>query len=295
MPYGLSGKELGKVDKGNKLTSRFPHGFSPKQEASSIGLKSMEGQTRIVKNTFFLLAGNVIEQLISFILVVAIARYLGEGGLGEYAFVFSFVWIMVILMNPGLDYLLLKEISRDEIKTFQYASNMLIIKLVLGSMALVITMIITLLLPKGSDLKLCIGIASISFFINGFGSIFFQIIQARERMEFNAMVKIAERLIALGAGLLFLHRGFSLPWLVLSLFLSGVVRDILSYFFSRKVVELEYHFNLSTCKMLLKSLPIPSRSFGHPPLGYVPQQIWNIFCQRLSRGKGGFSHPFFPV
>lgn len=216
----------------------------------------MEAKARIIKNTLSLLMGNVIEQLISFVLVIAIARYLGDAGLGEYAFVFSFIWVVVILMNPGLDYLLLKEISRDEAKTSLYASNMLLIKLVLGGMALVITLIITWFLPKNPAVKLSIGIASISFFMNGFGTIFFQIIQARERMELNALAKIAERLTALGLGLFFLSRGFSLPWFVFSLFLSGLIRDGLSYLISRKLVRLKYQFDLSACGVLLKdSIP----------------------------------------
>ena len=110
----------------------------------------MEAKARIIKNTLFLLAGNVIEQMISFVLVIAVARNLGDAGLGEYAFVFSFIWVVVILMNPGLDYLLLKEISRDEAKTSLYASNMLFIKLALGGMALVITFLITWFLPEKS-------------------------------------------------------------------------------------------------------------------------------------------------
>ena len=216
----------------------------------------MEAKTRIIKNTLFLLIGNIIEQLISFVLVIAIARYLGDAGLGEYAFVFSFIWVVVILMNPGLDYLLLKEISRDEAKTSLYASNMLFMKLALGGMALVITLVITWFLPKNPIVKLSIGIASISFFLNGFGAIFFQIIQARERMELNALAKIAERLTALGLGLFFLSRGFSLPWLVFSLFLSGLVRDGLSYLISRKLIRLKYQFDLSACGVLLKdSIP----------------------------------------
>jgi O-antigen/teichoic acid export membrane protein len=218
--------------------------------------EAMEAKARIIKNTLFLLAGNVIEQMISFVLVIAVARNLGDAGLGEYAFVFSFIWVVVILMNPGLDYLLLKEISRDEAKTSLYASNMLFIKLALGGMALVITFLITWFLPKNPVVKLSIGIASISFFLNGFGAIFFQILQARERMEFNAMAKIAERLTALVLGLFFLSRGFSLPWFVFSLFVSGLIRDGLSYFISRKFVRLKYHFDFTISRSLLReSLP----------------------------------------
>jgi len=133
---------------------------------------------------------------------------------------------------------------------------MLFIKLVLGGMALLITLIITWFLPKNPAVKLSIGIASISFFLNGFGTIFFQIIQAKERMELNALARIAERLTALGLGLFFLSRGFSLPWLVFSLFLSGLVRDGLSYLISRKLVRLKYLFDLSVCGALLKdSIP----------------------------------------
>ena len=67
----------------------------------------------IVKNTGILIFGEVASRLLSFFLIILIANYLGEVGLGKYSFVFAFVGIFSVFSDLGTTVSMTKEIARD--------------------------------------------------------------------------------------------------------------------------------------------------------------------------------------
>ena len=74
---------------------------------SGHGIRSM-GKDRIIKNAIALFLGNGIGNLLSFFLMVVIARSLGDVGVGQYSFIFAFGSLILLLGNPGLEYLIVR-------------------------------------------------------------------------------------------------------------------------------------------------------------------------------------------
>lgn len=64
----------------------------------------------IIKNTFVLFTGSAAINFLSFLLMVVIARNLGDVGVGQYSFVFAFGFLILLLGNPGLEYLIVKNV-----------------------------------------------------------------------------------------------------------------------------------------------------------------------------------------
>ncbi|MEW6327412.1 MAG: flippase [Thermodesulfobacteriota bacterium] len=210
----------------------------------------------IIKNTSALFVGALFENLLSYFLIVFIARYLGDVGLGEYSFIIAFGYSVILLANPGLDYLLLKEISRDRELTVPYISNILSIKIILTLLAVCMTFIGSLFLNKNPLVIRSLWIITLVLGFSGIGNIFNNILQSNEQMGLIALVKVLERAIALALGLFFLSTTHSLFYLTLALFSSGILREAAYIYLTKTYVPRRWGVDLALWKPLfVRSLP----------------------------------------
>src|SRR3989338_11492801 len=85
----------------------------------------------IAKNTFFLSFGEVGTRALSFLLVVAIARYLGDVGLGAYGFVFAFTDLLLNFIDLGVPMYIAREMAKNKAATGTYLSNALGLRLLI--------------------------------------------------------------------------------------------------------------------------------------------------------------------
>src|SRR3989344_3825691 len=96
----------------------------------------------IVKNISFLYNGEIINQILTLILIVFISRGLGDVGLGKYSFAFSFASIFLLLADFGLPTLITKDIAKNRKLTQKHLSNTITLKFFLNSITLLITILI---------------------------------------------------------------------------------------------------------------------------------------------------------
>ncbi len=86
----------------------------------------------IIKNISFLYNGEIINQILTLILIVFISRELGDVGLGMYSFAFSFASIFLLLADFGLPTLITKDIAKNRKLTQQHLSSTLTLKFFLN-------------------------------------------------------------------------------------------------------------------------------------------------------------------
>ena len=77
----------------------------------------------VTKNITVLSLANIAEKLLYFVLVIFMARYLGDAEFGKFIFAISFCNIFVILSDFGLNTFLIREIAREKEKTGEYVGN----------------------------------------------------------------------------------------------------------------------------------------------------------------------------
>jgi len=77
------------------------------------GVRSNTMNGSILKNTFALFLTNLLNPIVSFLLVLVISRYLGVEGLGQYSLVMSYVAIFGALASLGLGSLLVREVAKS--------------------------------------------------------------------------------------------------------------------------------------------------------------------------------------
>src|SRR3989344_7967208 len=85
---------------------------------------------RIVKNATVTFIGNNLLKILSTILVILIARYLGDVEYGKFTFALSFTGLFLVLMDLGTRILIVREISQNKKEASKIVANVLMLKFI---------------------------------------------------------------------------------------------------------------------------------------------------------------------
>lgn len=216
----------------------------------------MTTKKRIVSNTFYSFAGFSVEYIFAYFIIIAIARYLGDTGIGEYSFIFAMAHIIVLLAHPGMDYLIVKDISREMEKAQLYVSNILSVKIILSLTAFIIMSVIAVLLPKGDSVKYALILALLSCSTAAFLEIYEPYLQARQMIGIISLAKVVERGTALLLVLIFLLQGKGIIWVIIAVSAGRLVKDFILISAGWKNIGFKLGFNINVWKdMFIKGLP----------------------------------------
>ena len=212
---------------------------------------------RVAKNTSIIIAGNLIFRLISLVIVIYLARYLGTVGFGKYSFVFAYLSFFSVITDLGLTQILVREMSRDPSMAPKLIGNGYIIKLILTAFAIILSLTIITLMACPADTTTYIYIAAFMLLFTSFSDFYTTMFQANLKMKYNVFAKLSFKVLSaiLILGIICSHG--TLMQVIVVLVLSEMVRTLISYLFSRKFVRPQFDIDFKLLKYLLKeSLPI---------------------------------------
>jgi len=188
------------------------------------------------KNALAITVGQLISRLLSFALIVFIAKYLGDVGLGRYSFALSFCGLLVVFSELGLRELMIREVARHREKAKKYLSNVILIKFLLsvGTIGLIIGVISLMNYPE--ETTFAVYIIGLSVVLNSMARLINSLFNAFERMELESVTVILERLVSSGFGILALILGYGLREVVLALLAGSVINVLMSFFLTVKII-----------------------------------------------------------
>ncbi|MBI2140926.1 flippase [Candidatus Woesearchaeota archaeon] len=192
----------------------------------------------VIGNTGFLFVGEVTTRALSLLLVFAIARYLGNIGLGAYAFAFAFIDLILNFIDLGIPMYINREMAKNRALASSYLSNVLGLRLMMAPLALAIgtlaataafflnfitpeTLLITVMATVGMALN---------FATEPFRSVF----MSHEKGSYYSGLLIFERLLFTGAGLWLLVSGYGLKYVILAYIVSQLAAFATNAYIVRK-------------------------------------------------------------
>jgi O-antigen/teichoic acid export membrane protein len=212
---------------------------------------------KVVKNTGVTLAGNLIFRLVSLVLVIYLAKYLGVEEFGKYNFVFAYLTFFGIITDLGLGDILVREMARDSEKVSKIFGNVYIIKLILSIFAVLLVIFVTSLVGYPADTTTYIYVASITLLFQAYSDIYRALFQTTLKMEFEVTSKLIAKLVSVALIFYIIIIHGTLFQIILVLTISELIRTLSNYCFSRKIVKAESDIDLSLWKHLFKeSLPV---------------------------------------
>ena len=215
-----------------------------------------DGQ-RAAKNISVTGFSNLLNSVFGFILIIYIARSLGENDFGIYNFALSFTALFAILADPGISSFMVREIARNKNLTDEYVTNVSLIKLLLSVIAFLLIVLVINALDYPNDTKMIVYIFGLYRVFITFSLTYKSIFQAFEKMELNAIVEISKQIILILLASFVIYSGYGLLELAYVYVFVGILDITLSHFILRsKIKYINSKINISLCKtIVLKSLP----------------------------------------
>lgn len=140
-------------------------------------------EQRIAINSGLLLLAYGFQALVSLIIVGIIARYLGQAGLGRYAFIITFIELFTAFVDMGMNRILVREIAKGSDDSTRLTSAIWTLRLLLAG---VVFVVVALLAANNGDPYLWL--ATMAFFVAQviylLGDVFAAMFQGYQRMEY---------------------------------------------------------------------------------------------------------------
>lgn len=217
----------------------------------------MSEAQKIAKNTSILLLSEIINRFLSFLLIIIIARYLGDVGLGKYSFIIAFVGVFYIISDFGMSMLMTREVAKDKRLAKKYVDNVFALKVILSVFTTLLPFIFIIFTEKSFDVRMGVLIAGISTSLTYMAYPFRNIFVAYEKQIYHAIYSTIERIIAFVFGAIVLYSGYGLTGFLMVLVLSNLASFIYSYLVvSKKFAKVGFELDIKFLKNALKkSLP----------------------------------------
>lgn len=182
----------------------------------------------IAKNTFYLITASIAQKFFSFIYFTLIARFIGVSGIGFYVTALSFSSLFSILTDLGLTPVLIREGAKDNQKTSQILSNVLIVKLGLAVLAYGFLNLIVYLMGYSPALRGLILISGLIMVLDAFSLSFYGALRSFQNLRIESIGVVATQLVTMGVGLLVLFTKGSVELLLLAMAAGSLFNAIWS-------------------------------------------------------------------
>lgn len=148
----------------------------------------------VAKNTFWLVLAEVVAKILGLVSVIYVVRMLGATEYGKFTFAFSFVSVMSIFFGLGIADISTREFSRDK-KNEIFFSGIFTLELILCLLALFIAMASSFFITPDYFIRRIMWILTIYILSSNLLEVIFSFLRARQKMEYEALIKILQAII----------------------------------------------------------------------------------------------------
>lgn len=209
----------------------------------------------VAENVSVMFGAQVITWASSFLLLYFLPRYLGPEDFGRLYLALSIKLMLGLLIDFGGNYLIPKEVARSKSKGARILSSYLLLRIVLWILSIGLILLISNLLGYSQHVHLLILVLIIAKLWEGGTSAFSAYFQGIEKMKYPSIGTIVEKvfvaLVAVGALLM----GADSIGVAIVMSVGALLNLIVIYWFSRRVVRVNYTFDPKVFSLLRSGMP----------------------------------------
>ena len=212
---------------------------------------------RVARNTGVVIVGDVLFKIISIVVIIYLARYLGTGVFGKYSFVFAYLAFFNIITDLGLQQILVREMARDSEITPKLIGNAYVIRLILTAFAMGLSMIIITVMAYPTDTTTYVYIATFTLLFISFSDFYRTIFEANLRMEYSVVSKLVSKFLSAALILWIIFSHGTLMQIILAIVFSEMIKTAINFLFTRKIVSPRFEIDFGLWKYLFTAaLPL---------------------------------------
>lgn len=199
----------------------------------------------LAANTAVQVVGKVISTLLGVVAVGVLTRLLGTEGFGKYSTANAFLQVFAILMDLGLNVLLVQmlgERSGDEREERRIVSAFFTLRVCMAAVVLTLGIGIAFLIPTyDMDLKLAIVALWGSTFFTLLNQVVVGVQQRHLKMQIVAVAEVAGRVVLLVGALVAIVYGWGLVPVVLIVSLSGFINFLINFLVAKRYADFAWN------------------------------------------------------
>jgi O-antigen/teichoic acid export membrane protein len=211
----------------------------------------------VKKNTFFLSIGQFTQTALAFILMPVAARYLGDGGFGQYNLATAIMYIIFLVNDFGLNTLTTRENARDREQAAVLFGQALFIKIVFTFLCAVALGIALWIYDFPHRIAIAVAVFAIYGVLSSMTQLATGVFRSFERMEYDTIVTILEKVVITGLGVYVLLHGAELVMFAVVFVVGGLASLAAGLFIvDKKFFPVRLQVNISRAQSLLKQAVI---------------------------------------
>lgn len=214
-------------------------------------------KSKIAKDTSILFFTSIVTKLISFIISIIIARFLGETSFGLYSFAIAFTSLFAIFSDFGMKVLLRREVSRNKKDTNKLFMDSMSSKIILSIISIIIVILFVKYTGQTLEKQTVIIIAALATLTLTFTDNIYSIFQGYERMNYGAILSILRNILRFIITYLLLVSGFGLISVLLIMLIVRIIELIASLvIYTKKISKIHVDIKINRAKKLfLRAIP----------------------------------------
>lgn len=237
------------------FSTKHPSDASILIEGAALPSEPQQGIVqRFGRNVFYKALAEILSRLVYLFFFLYLARAYGNEIFGLFSFAFSYASIVVILVDPGLNLFLTREIAADPGKGPQLSGVVLGIKIVLSCAALILSFLAALMLGYEADTIVVLTAMTVALVFNAIMDFHIAVFNGYERMEFDLVVKLTNKTLITAFGILSISAGASILEVTMVMAAATLLTNVLgSYLIGKQIFRERVTFDVRKSKDLLKA------------------------------------------
>lgn len=196
---------------------------------------------RVARNTGILAGTSLFVRFLGMVLMLFLARHLGAEGYGTYQRSEAFAFLFAVLANLGLDLILTREVARGSSRSAEYFSGTLILKSILGLLAVGAIHSVAALRGYEGDFLWGIQAFSVVLLLNAFSQALEAVFLGAQAVRYVALANLANQGSMVVFGLTCVVLGKDLRWILVAQILASTVRLLTSSTLILRTRRVKWH------------------------------------------------------
>ena len=207
----------------------------------------------IAKNITWIGFSYLITKPLFFLFTIFVARKLGVEDFGKFSFVLAFVMIFSFVFDFGFNQLTTRDVAKEKLLAPIYLGNGFSFRIIISGIVLSLIYILINLMNHPIDTTRSTYIASVYLIFLSLCSFNYSIFRAFEKIKYESLLTIIEKVLIVFFGSLILILGFGLEvlWFIF-LSSSAIVFAISIIIILKKVTKFSLEFNPNFIKKYVK-------------------------------------------
>jgi O-antigen/teichoic acid export membrane protein len=212
----------------------------------------------VAKNTTVLFLAEIVSRGVSTVYAAILARYIQADGVGKIVTGQALVGALIVLVEFGLDRLVIRDVAGAREKAASYVNNIVFIRLLLSLVFGLSLSLIVQVLGYSAEQSAIVYLYAVAAILQTFTDIGRYIFQAFEKMEYDLLLRIIRVGVNICLSLLAIYLRYSLLVIVGISAFAALVELVVGYILlRRRFVSPRLKVDLGLIKrLLLAALPL---------------------------------------